>query len=140
MSKMRGLNLSYTQCVEFVGGYYKLNFGEEIPLSEDLAPGVQGVPQLRFTVEFSRIGQDTTTTLYQLNSAIIYDGTCTVIKNSSCIKQKSVLSADDVINSMQKGYDMVHPSAYENNNFGGRISGGAFHCYQYYHPLYLLPK
>ena len=123
-SKNRGLNLSYTQTKGFVGGYYKFNFGEDIPLSENMAPSVQRVPQLRYNVDFQRIAGATTAN-FQLNTALIYDGTCTIIKNSSCIKQRSVLDSNDVIEILQRDYDMVHPSAYENNNFGGRISGGA---------------
>ena len=60
-----------------------------------------------------------------MNTAIVYEGACTIIKNSSAIKQLSVLSEDDVIESMQKDYDVVHPSKYLNNNYGGRISGGS---------------
>jgi hypothetical protein len=125
ISKKNGLlGLSYSQTKKWVGSYLSLNFGEEIPLPESLAPGTLGVPQLSFNVKFIKLpGSETRN--YELNTAILYEGACTIIKNSSCIKQLSVLSTDDVINSLQKDYEMVHYNSYNNNNFGGRISGGS---------------
>lgn len=38
--------------------------------SEDLTLRVQRVPQLRFTIKFVRIGKNTTTANFQLNSAM----------------------------------------------------------------------
>jgi hypothetical protein len=79
---------------------------------------------LSFSVTFKRLPNSGNRT-YELNTAILYEGACTIIKNSSCIKQLSVLSTDDVINSLQKDYEMVHYNSYNKNNFGGRISGGS---------------
>jgi hypothetical protein len=123
LSKKRGLNLSYPQTTKYVGGYCKFNFGEDIPLSEGLAPGVQSLPMLRFTVTYKNLVGDATVRKYQLNSAIIYEGTCTIIKNSSALKTKSVLTSNDVIDSLQKGLEIVHPAPYSNNKFGG--NGGS---------------
>jgi hypothetical protein len=123
ISKKNGLfGLSYSQCSKWVGSYLSLNFGEKIPLADNEAPGSFGQPQLSFNVTYKNISD--ATIRYQLNTAILFDGTCTIIKNSSAIAQTTILSTNDVINSLQNDYDMVHSNRYENNNFGGRISGG----------------
>ena len=119
------LGLSYSQTVKWVGSYLSLNFGEDIPLSEQMAPGSLGNPQLSFKVTFKRLLDDPVNRKYQLNTALIYEGACTIIKNSSAIKQLSVLSSDDVVESLQKDYDMVYPEKYQDNKYGGRISGGS---------------
>ena len=60
---------------------------------------------IKFTVKLKHL-KDSGDRYFQLNTAIIYDGVCTIIKNSSAIKQLSVLSSDDVIESLQKDYDI----------------------------------
>ena len=110
ISKKNGLlGLSYSQTVKWVGSYLSLNFGEDIPLSEQIAPGSLANPQLSFKVTFKRLPDDPVNRKYQLNTALIYEGACIIIKNSSAIKQLSVLSSDDVVESLQKDYDMVYP-------------------------------
>lgn len=123
ISKKNGLlGLSYSQTTKWVGSYLSLNFGEDIPLSEQMAPGSLANPQLSYKITFKRLPNSGDRN-YQLNTALIYEGACTIIKNSSAIKQLSVLSSDDVVESLQKDYDMVYPDRYNDNKFGGRISG-----------------
>ena len=119
ITKKNGLlGLTYSQYSNWVGSYVALNFGKEIPLPEGQAPGTLGTPQLDFTVKFKRIPGSGNRT-FVLNTAIIYEGTCVVVKESSVIKQLSVLRDDDVIESVKSGYDIVTPLKYEENKFGG---------------------
>jgi hypothetical protein len=83
--------LSYLQCFKWVDLYLSLNFGEKIPLSDNEAPG-------SFIVIYKNIS--TSTIRYQLNTAILYDGTCIIFKNSSAIVQTTILSTNDNINSL----------------------------------------
>ena len=119
ISKRNGLlGLSYSQYSNWVGSYLALNFGEENPLAEGEALGTLGSPQLSFTVRFKRIPNSGDIT-FVLNTAIVYEGTCVVVKDSSVIKQLAVLSGDDVIDAISNGYDIVTPSKFEHNRFGG---------------------
>jgi hypothetical protein len=111
------LSLSYSQFSKHVGSYIALNFGEEIPLAEGEASGSSGNPQLSFVVKFKSV--DGVARTYQLNTAIIYDGTCVIIREGNAVKQLVVLSTNDVIESVKNGYDTVELSAYENNKYGG---------------------
>ena len=89
-----------------------------------MVPGTLANPQLSFQVTFKRL-PGSENRKYQLNTAIIYEGACTIIKNSSAIKQLSVLSTDDVVESLQKDYETIYNEKFYDNKFGGRISGGS---------------
>ena len=65
ISKKNGLlGLSYSQTVKWVGSYLSLNFGEDIPLSEQIAPGSLANPQLSFKVTFKRLPDDSVNRKY----------------------------------------------------------------------------
>ena len=119
ISKKNGLlGLSYSQYSRWVGSYVAINFGEEIPLPESQAPGSLASPQLSFTVKFKRL-PDSGDRTFQLNAAVIYEGTCAITKNSNAYPQLAVLIGEDVIDSVSSGYDIVNSSSYENNKYGG---------------------
>ena len=112
ITKRNGLlGLTYSQYSNWVGSYVALNFGIEIPLPEGQDPGTLAGPQLDFTGKFKRIPNSGDRT-FVLNAAIVYEGTCVIVKESRVIKQLSVLREDDVIEAVKRGYDIVTPLKY----------------------------
>ena len=88
ISKKRGLNLTYKQSTSYVGTYYAFEFGEDIPLSENEAPGLNSTPQLSMTVKAVDI--DNVSRNWQLNTVIFFDGVVTIVNGGSCIKQRNI--------------------------------------------------
>jgi len=118
IAKKNGLNLSYKQYSQYVGSYLALNFGEEIPLGEGEAPGSSGAPQLSFKVKAKNIGA--ASARFELNCAIIYEGTCAIIRGGGAIKQTAVITAQDVYNALQSDdYQISEHLSFQPNKFGG---------------------
>lgn len=95
-SAKNGSNMSYPQFVRDRGSVMCLNFGDDIGLASDEAPGVLGNYQLGLTCRFENTSSETITpTLYVV---CVYEGVFTV-SDGNCSQQIGVLSREDVLNS-----------------------------------------
>ena len=95
-SAKNGSNMSYPQFVKDRGSIVCLNFGDDIGLMSDEAPGVLGNYQLGLTCRFKNTSSEAITpTLFVV---CVYEGVFTV-QDGNCSQQIGVLSREDVLNS-----------------------------------------
>ena len=96
-SRKNGLEVSYPQFIKEKGSVICLNFGSDIGLMSDEAPGVLGNYQLGLTCRFKNVNQvdSIQPTLYVV---CVYEGVFTV-QDGNCSVQIGVLSRQDVLNS-----------------------------------------
>jgi len=95
-SAKNGVNMSYPQYVRDRGSITCLNFGDDIGLASDEAPGVLGNYQLGLTIRVKNTSSETITpTLFVV---CVYEGVFTV-QDGNCSQQIGVLSREDVLNS-----------------------------------------
>lgn len=89
-------NLSYSQFVDKVGAVQCYDFGTDIGLMSDEAPGCLGNYQLGLTCRFKNTGsEDIAPTLFVV---VVYEGTFNV-DDGNCSHMIGVLSREDVLNS-----------------------------------------
>ena len=115
ISCKNGCNLNYTQFKKETGSVLCLEFGTDIGLQSNQAPGLLGNYQLQVTCNFKNTGSIAVApTLY---CVIVSEGTFN-INNGSCSHMIGVLSQNDVLNSKY-----VSGITYQNAN---DIYGGNF--------------
>lgn len=91
-----GCNMSYSQFTNFCGSVLCLDFGTDIGLMSDEAPGLLGNYQLGLTAQFLNTRSTSITpTLYVV---VVYEGTFNII-NGNCDHKIGVLSRSDVLQS-----------------------------------------
>ena len=79
ISKRNGLNLSYQQWRKYRGGVFCLEFGKDIGLLDNEAPGVQGQYTMQIQMDVSNVsGADFIPEFYQL---FLMEGTFSIAEN-----------------------------------------------------------
>ena len=117
ISVKNGCNRSYTQWTNQVGSVLALDFGTDIGLNSNEAPGTIGNYQLGMTVNMTNNSDvDITPTLYVV---VVYEGVFNIM-DGACSHMVGVLSPSDVLNS-----DLMPPGSYEASQdvYGGSWKG-----------------
>jgi len=98
MSVKNGINMSWSQFTNFTGSVLCIDFGTDIGLMSDEAPGILGNYQLGLTCQFTNTRSTSITpTLY---AVVCYEGVFNVI-NGNCSHMIGILSREDVLNSQR---------------------------------------
>lgn len=90
-------NGSFNETINGPGSVLCLQFGDDIPLSDGLAPGVSGTFQLQFTINCKNVNQ-TRAIKPTLYIVAVQEGTLAIMDGSAVI-QLGVLNRDDVLNA-----------------------------------------
>lgn len=80
MSQRNGSNISYTEWQTSRGSVLAIDFGRDIGLEADLAPGTQGLFQIQPQVSFTNIAADNW--LPEVNVIYILQGNVTIVPNA----------------------------------------------------------
>lgn len=99
ISVKNGCNMSFSQFTKYCGSVVCLDFGTDIGLMSDEAPGTIGNYQLSLTGNF-RNTRSTTINNATLYCVVVYEGTFN-IKDGNCSHEIGVLSRSDVLNSQR---------------------------------------
>jgi hypothetical protein len=98
MSVANGLQLSYSQFINYVGSPICVTFGKDVCLDANECPGLLGTYQLQLQVTFTNPNASTNIN-YDLYIITVSEG-CITIEDNRSITQIGVMSQNDVINSL----------------------------------------
>lgn len=97
ISRQNGVNLSYSEWSKYRGSVLKLEFGKDIGLAIDEAPGVQAQGTIQFEVDFKNLSA-TPTLAFEFFVVFQYNGTIRIAENSAMVNI-GTLTKSDVIRS-----------------------------------------
>ena len=110
-----GTNLSWPQWSSKVGGVLALDFGEDIPLRANQAPGLRGSYNLSMRVNATNLSPNAQN--LQLTVVVVSVGVIT-IAHQNVVRSVGVLTTDDVLASKAQDAAPWHPSG---DIYGGGI-------------------
>jgi hypothetical protein len=80
MSERNGCNISWVEYQSYRGSVIVIDFGKDIGLDSDLAPGTQGLFQIQPTISFTNISASNFTP--EINVVYIFQGQVTIVPNA----------------------------------------------------------
>ena len=80
MSERNGCNISWVEYQSYRGSVIVIDFGKDIGLDSDLAPGTQGLFQIQPTISFTNISASNFTP--EINVVYILQGQVTIVPNA----------------------------------------------------------
>lgn len=118
IAKKNGINYSYSEWQRYKGSILPLKFGDDIPLQEDLAPGV--LTKQSFTVQVTFTNISSQAQQFTLNFMTMNEGVVTIQAGGSIGKNIGVLTMEEVKESWGTDPLPMHKSR---NVFGNGFSG-----------------
>lgn len=105
MNYRNGCNLTYTQTHSQVGSVVCVEFGSDIGLDMDLAPGTSGLYNIQFQIGFTNISAAAFDPI--VICAYMMQGECT-LGNNECSFKLGNISSSDVMNTVMYGPEVHH--------------------------------
>lgn len=121
ISRRNGLNLSYPQWAKYRGGVFCLEFGKDIGLADNEAPGVQGQYTIQIQMDVRNVsGEDFTAEFYQV---FLMEGTFSIGENFGRASLGNLTQQAVLASKMSPELDYNHYQSLQGGSFWSSLKG-----------------